>query len=121
MSRSEDKRLNDIRRMCAVAADLVERGRAALEADPVLWLAMERAIEVAGEAATNVSDETRSRYADVAWRELSATRVVLAHAYHRLDPDLLWDIAADDLPRVAQALGPIDTAGDGPAGTENSG
>jgi uncharacterized protein with HEPN domain len=114
VSRSDDKRLNDIRRMCAVAADLVGRGRAAIEADPVLWLAMERAIEVAGEAASNISDETRDRYPGVAWRELSATRVVLAHAYHRLDPNLLWDIAVSDLPELAQALGPIDPA-------ENSG
>jgi uncharacterized protein with HEPN domain len=112
VSRGDLKRLNDIRRMCAVAAELVGRGRAAIEADPVLWLAMERAIEVAGEAATNLSDETRSSYANVAWRELMATRVVLAHAYHRLDPDLLWDIAARDLAEVAGALGPVETNGE---------
>jgi uncharacterized protein with HEPN domain len=76
---------------------------------------MERAVEVAGEAATNIGDETRSRYADVAWRELIATRVVLAHAYHRVDADLLWDIAVHDLPNVARALGPIDPLDGGPA------
>ena len=59
---------------------------------------MERAIEVAGEAATNISNESGSRYTDVAWRELRATPVVLAHAYHRLDPDLLWDIAPTNCP-----------------------
>jgi uncharacterized protein with HEPN domain len=121
VSRGDDKRLNDIRRMCAVAADLVGRGRAAIEADPVLWLAMERAIEVAGEAATNLSDEIRSERPDVAWRELLATRVVLAHAYHRVDPDLLWDIAARDLPDVAVALGALDPSIDnGPAGPDSA-
>ena len=39
-------------------------------------------IEIAGEAATNIGDETRSQYPDVPWRELAATRVLLAHACH---------------------------------------
>lgn len=108
MSRSDEKRLDDIRQMCAKAADVVARGRPAIEADEVLWLALERAIEIAGEAATQLSDETRSRHAGVPWQELISVRVVLAHAYHRVDLDQLWAIAADDLPGVAEALGPMD-------------
>ena len=50
---------------------------------------------------------------DVAWRELIATRVLLAHAYHRVDLNLLWDIAIDDLSRLARALGPIVNGEDG--------
>jgi len=107
VSRSDTKRLNDIRRMCANAATLVRRGRAAIEADEVLWLALERAIEIAGEAATQLSGETRARFPDLEWRELIAVRVILAHAYHRVDLDQLWGIAAVDLPRVAEALGPL--------------
>ena len=67
-------------------------------------------IEIAGEAATNIGDETRSQYPDVPWRELAATRVLLAHAYHRVDLDLLWDIAERDLADLAQMLGPVDEA-----------
>jgi uncharacterized protein with HEPN domain len=93
--------------MCLAVADLVGRGRTAIENDPLLWMALERAIEVAGEAATRLSDETRRRHPDVEWRELISTRVLLAHAYHRVDLELLWDIAVNDLPRLAEALGPI--------------
>jgi uncharacterized protein with HEPN domain len=98
--------------MCVAAADLVGRGRDAIEADPVLWMALERVVEIAGEAASQLSDETCAQYPAVPWRELSATRVILAHAYHRLDLDLLWDIAAADLPELARALGPL---AEGPA------
>ncbi len=104
MSRSDEKRLDDIRDMCARVASLVDRGRVVVEADELLWLALERAIEIAGEAATHVSDGTKAKLPDVAWKELSAVRVVLAHAYHRVDLDLLWGIAADDLPLVVRAL-----------------
>lgn len=107
MSRGDWKRLNDIRRMCASAAELVARGRTAIEADPILWLALERIVEVAGEAATRVGEETRDQHPDVPWADLIATRVVLAHAYHRVDLDLLWDIAAEELPAVADLLGPV--------------
>ena len=109
MSRSDEKRLDDIRDMCAKVASLVERGRSAIEADEVLWLALERAIEIAGEAATQVGEQTQAAFPAVAWKELSAVRVVLAHAYHRVDLDQLWAIAVDDLPVVAAALGPSST------------
>lgn len=99
--------------MCLAVADLVARGRPPIEQDPPLWMALDRAIEIAGEAASHLSDETRRRHPDAAWRELIATRVLLAHAYHRVDLDLLWDIAIDDLPRLAEALGPIVNLDDG--------
>jgi uncharacterized protein with HEPN domain len=93
--------------MCVAAAELVDRGRPAVEDDPLLWMALERIIEVAGEAATQLDEATREQYPHVEWRELIGTRVVLAHAYHRVDLDLLWDIAAEDLPKLAYALGPV--------------
>ncbi len=72
----------------------------------MLRLALERALEIAGEAATQLSDAARAEYPDVPWRELVAVRVLLAHAYHRADPDQLWSIAVNDLPAVATTLGP---------------
>ena len=107
MTRSDGKLLNDIRRMCVVAADLVARGRSVLDADEALWLAGERAVEVAGEAAGQLSDEAIAAYPTVPWRELRGTRVILAHAYHRVDRDLLWDILREEMPAVAEALGPL--------------
>ena len=56
---------------------------------------------------TRVSDETKASLPAVAWKELIAVRVVLAHADHRVDLDLLWGIAADDLPQVASKTRPL--------------
>lgn len=105
MSRSDDKRLGDIRRMCTSVEQIVARGRDAVDDDPALWLALERALEIAGEAATRLNEQTRSRWPDMPWQGLIGLRVVLAHAYHRTDPDQLWEIAVRDMPRVADALG----------------
>lgn len=107
MSRSDEQRLDDIREMCAKVEELVGRGRDALDVDDLLWLAMERAVEIAGEAAGAVSTGTRAQYPEVDWRGLTGIRVKLAHHYHRVDRDTLWITAEEDLPIVSQALGPI--------------
>jgi uncharacterized protein with HEPN domain len=113
VSRGDEQRLDDIRRMCEVAAQVATRGRSAFDGDELLRLALERALEIAGEAATQLSDAARAEYPDVAWRELAAVRVLLAHAYHRADPDQLWSIAVNDLPAVAAALEPqVEGTGD---------
>jgi uncharacterized protein with HEPN domain len=117
VSRTDEKRLDDIRDMCAKVASLVDRGRSAIEADDLLWLALERAIEIAGEAETQISDRTKSEFPGGAWNELSAVRVVLIHAYHRVDLGQLWGIAADDLPVVSAALGPLTGISQRPAMT----
>lgn len=114
MSRSDAKRLDDIRRICAVVADIVARGRDLIETDEIAQLALERAVEVAGEAASRLGDETRAQYPAADWRELIAVRVVLAHAYHRVDPDLLWEIASKDFPRLAHVLGTSTDKSDEP-------
>ncbi len=99
--------------MCEVAAQVAARGRSAFDADELMRLALERALEIAGEAATQLSDAARAKYSDVAWRELVAVRVLLAHAYHCADPDQLWSIAVNDLPAVAGALGsPVEDVSD---------
>ena len=55
----------------------------ASEDGPALWWALERCIEIAGEAANLPSDETRAAYPSLEWRGLIGVRVLVAHAYHR--------------------------------------
>ncbi len=58
-----------MRAMCSTIAQIVERGRGEFDRDIVLPLALERALEVLGEAATNISDETQALFPSVAWTE----------------------------------------------------
>lgn len=90
--------------MCERVARLVDRGRDAFDEDPALWWALERCIEVAGEAASNVDQSTRDKCPGIDWRGLVGVRVLLAHAYHRVIEEPLWEIATVDMPAVARAL-----------------
>ena len=50
-----------------------------------------RNFEVIGEAARNVSDEMRSKYPFVEWKEMTSFRNVLIHGYFDLSGETIWD------------------------------
>ena len=82
MSRSDDERVADILEATDQLAQLVERGRAEFDADFVVRLSVERLLEIIGEAASAMSDEGRSDYPAIEWRDMTRLRIVLAHHYH---------------------------------------
>lgn len=106
MSRSDDQRVDDMREQSALVATLVGRGRVAFDEDPAILPALERTLEILGEAAGRVSDEGREAFPTIPWRDVVRLRDRLAHHYHRVEPDQIWTIATLDVPAVAEALGP---------------
>ena len=87
----------------AVAA-VAGRERGDLERDDVLAAALERFIEVLGEAAGKVSEATREQAAAVPWRGIIGMRNRLVHGYASVDHDIVWDVVTDDLPRLIADL-----------------
>src|SRR5689334_13155549 len=55
------------------------RAREDLDRDPMLSDAIQRRIEIIGEAARGVSDECRAAHPEIQWRSIMATRHILAH------------------------------------------
>jgi uncharacterized protein with HEPN domain len=68
-----------------------ERQRADLEADPMLCLALTRAVEIVGEAAAQVSEAGRGEMPAVPWPQIVGMRNRLVHAYFDINLDILWD------------------------------
>jgi uncharacterized protein with HEPN domain len=110
VSRGDDLRIADIVAAADDLATLVGRGRDAFDADPFLQRAAERLLEIIGEAAKAVSDETRAQYPDVEWSKAAQLRDLLIHGYHRIDPAQVWATAANHVPSLAHGLraGPAD-------------
>ncbi|HEY5878347.1 MAG TPA: HepT-like ribonuclease domain-containing protein [Nakamurella sp.] len=107
MSRADIHRLDDIRAAAELILELAGRGRAAFDSDPAVRLAMERLLEIIGEASTALSEQTMARYPAVPWVDVRRMRIVLAHHYHRIDQDQIWTIATGSIP---QLLGDLRTA-----------
>lgn len=80
------------------------RSRQDLDRDEKLSLALQRLIEILGEAGKQVTDETRSRDPGIPWRQISAMRNRLIHAYFDVNLDILWDTIVEDLPPLEMAL-----------------
>lgn len=51
-----------------------------------------------------MSAATRDRFPEVPWRDVSRLRIVLAHHYHRVDPDQVWSMATQEVPALAAGL-----------------
>ena len=66
--------------------------------------AVERNLEIIGEAARCVSLETRENYPDIPWRSLIGLRNVLAHEYGEIRYEILWAIIGEKLAPLIQQL-----------------
>ena len=72
--------------------------------DPIAIGALERFVEVIGEAAGRLSEGTRKNAPEVPWHEVIAMRNRLVHGYFAVDFDILWTVVDDDLPKLISQL-----------------
>ena len=70
-------------------------------------------MEIVGEAATRVTEPTRTRYAEIPWVRIIAMRNRLIHGYDVVDLDILWQTIAEDLLPLIRQLEKIVPADDG--------
>lgn len=63
----------------------------------MLLRALVNCIEVIGEAATHVSEQTRSRMTQVPWRAIIGMRNRLIHAYFDINKDIVWVTVTSEL------------------------
>lgn len=63
-----------------------------------------RELEIIGEAAKNVSVETKSKHPDIPWKQMSGLRDKLIHDYFGVDLDAVWETVKRDLPVLKEKL-----------------
>jgi uncharacterized protein with HEPN domain len=80
------------------------RQREDLDKDRMLNLSLVRLVEIVGEAATHVSQTTRSRLSNIPWPQIVGFRNRLIHGYDQVDFDVLWKIVQLDLPPLVVEL-----------------
>ena len=116
--RPEDRDLAylwDMREAAREVADMLDSmSEAEYLADRVVQRAIERCIELVGEAARRVSPERQTASPEIPWRSIIGQRNVLAHEYGDVDHALLYRTATQDLPALESRLGVVlDAAGRG--------
>jgi len=71
---------------------------------PADRVAVVRAIQLVGQAARNVSAETRAVCSGIPWRQMIGMRNVVVHDYADVDLGLVWKTVREDLPQLVERL-----------------
>lgn len=105
MRKSDRIRLQHMLDAAREAMSFVQgKTRKHLERDRILILALVKAIEITGEAAYQISPQTRSRTPEIPWEDIIGMRHRLVHEYFDIDLDILWSTVQKDLPQLTAIL-----------------
>jgi len=75
--------------------------------DRMMRGAVERHIEIIGEAARGVSEQFRASHPEIPWGKIVAQRHVLAHEYGEIEHELIWRVATVRIPELIRNIEPL--------------
>jgi uncharacterized protein with HEPN domain len=105
LTEADEQAFRDMLRFARDAAGLGRHAtRGQFDSRLELRLALERLVELVGEAAKRVSSETRESQAQIEWSEIIKMRDKLAHNYERIDPEVVWNTVRKNLPPLIRQL-----------------
>jgi uncharacterized protein with HEPN domain len=66
----------------------------------MLFFAVMKNIEIIGEAAYMLTKEFQDSHSQVRWPVIIKMRHVIVHGYAKVSPEILWDTAINDVPKL---------------------
>lgn len=73
----------------------------------IMRLAVERKLEILGEAARRVSSRFRDEHAEIPWKELVGLRNVISHEYDKVNYPEIYRIVRERVPDLITLLEPL--------------
>ena len=63
-----------------------------------------RSLEIMGEAVKNISQNIKTKYKDVPWKEIAGTRDKITHHYFGVDLELIWKVVKENIPVLKKQM-----------------
>jgi uncharacterized protein with HEPN domain len=105
MQKDDEIRLSHMLSAAREAQAFVQnQTRASIEKDRKLILALVKAVEIIGEAASKASVECQNDLSQIPWRNIIGMRNRLIHAYFDVNLDILWKTITEDLTPLISEL-----------------
>ncbi len=83
-------------------------------ADPLLHSAVERQLEIIGEALSQLAKADPAVVAQISdFRRIIALRNILIHSYAKVDHQIIWDIVQQHVPILRREVGALLAEPDG--------
>jgi uncharacterized protein with HEPN domain len=78
------------------------------EKDKMRKLAVERQLEIIGQAANKISKETQDKLEQISWGKIIGLRNKLAHDYGEILAERIWNISKTSIQELLNELGKIE-------------
>jgi len=97
--------LMDIADYCLSIIDITKDIEfSAFQSDYIKKSAVERQIEIIGEASKKLKSETREAYKKIPWKKIIGMRNVISHEYRDIINDVVWETAMFYVPELLKNL-----------------
>jgi uncharacterized protein with HEPN domain len=81
--------------------------RTSLDNNRLFSSAVLRELEIVGEAAGKISEETKKKFPHLPWKAIVGTRNRLIHAYFDVNHDIIWKTIKEYLPILQKQINKI--------------
>jgi len=91
----------------AISAFVAGRTFHEFQTDRMLRNAVERNMEIIGEAANRISKKFQKSHPEIPWRNIIGQRNILIHEYGEVKNERIWVVATERIPELVALLKPL--------------
>lgn len=105
--RSDKERLKDIQEAIKKIEKYAQLGKADFLENELIqsWILLQ--LQIIGEAARAMTEETYENYPEIEWRDIIDFRNLLVHEYFRVDLEIVWQVVEYQIPLLKNQINTI--------------